>query len=95
MTQIVQAIYEHGVFRPLQPVELPENERVVLAVSDALHAAANASEIIASTDAKVAIEHQRQALLNMRAQMSALPEQAPEDGLGGADHDQILYGWPK
>jgi predicted DNA-binding antitoxin AbrB/MazE fold protein len=93
MTQIVVAIYEHGVFRPLEPVQLPENERVVLAVSDASDqntVQGNATAPPASTDA---MDRQRQALSQLRAQMAALPSEAPQDGLGGAKHDQILYGW--
>lgn len=32
MSQLIRAIYEHGVFRPLEPVELAEQERVSLTV---------------------------------------------------------------
>ena len=31
----LQAIYEKGVFRPLQPVELSENQQVTLSVTEA------------------------------------------------------------
>jgi predicted DNA-binding antitoxin AbrB/MazE fold protein len=34
MSQI-EAIYRHGVFEPLQPVDLPEEQRVVLRVEPA------------------------------------------------------------
>jgi predicted DNA-binding antitoxin AbrB/MazE fold protein len=34
----LEAIFEQGVFRPLQPVELPEHQRVLLAVDTAGHA---------------------------------------------------------
>jgi len=34
----LEAIFEQGVFRPLQPVELPEHQRVLLAVETAGHA---------------------------------------------------------
>jgi predicted DNA-binding antitoxin AbrB/MazE fold protein len=30
----IEAIYEHGVFRPVQPVELPENSRVQLQIAN-------------------------------------------------------------
>lgn len=33
MPESVEAIYENGVFRPLQPVNLPEGERVQLTVA--------------------------------------------------------------
>ncbi len=32
MTQRVEAIYEDGVLKPLQPVQLPEHQRVLLAI---------------------------------------------------------------
>jgi predicted DNA-binding antitoxin AbrB/MazE fold protein len=32
MKQTIEAIYEHGVFRPLTPLPLPERERVRLVV---------------------------------------------------------------
>jgi predicted DNA-binding antitoxin AbrB/MazE fold protein len=35
MSQTIGAVYERGVFRPLEPVELPEGERVELAISPA------------------------------------------------------------
>ena len=28
MSNVIQAIFEHGVFRPIEPVELPERTRV-------------------------------------------------------------------
>ncbi len=28
----VEAVYEHGVFRPLGPIDLPENQRVAISV---------------------------------------------------------------
>jgi predicted DNA-binding antitoxin AbrB/MazE fold protein len=33
MTQL-EAVFENGVFRPLQPVRLPENQRVTVTVDD-------------------------------------------------------------
>lgn len=34
MTQNIQAIYENGVLRPLQPLDLPENKIVEIDVRD-------------------------------------------------------------
>ena len=34
MTQI-DAVFEHGVFRPIEPISLPEQTRVIVAVPDA------------------------------------------------------------
>ena len=38
MTQKVQAVYEKGVLRPLEPLDLREEQRVTVAVSDELSA---------------------------------------------------------
>ncbi|MFN4258387.1 MAG: antitoxin family protein [Gemmataceae bacterium] len=35
MTQTIEAIYEQGVFKPLQPVQLPEHLKVMLTVAPA------------------------------------------------------------
>jgi len=34
MSTLVEAIYENGVFRPLQPVQLPEHRRVIVAIDE-------------------------------------------------------------
>jgi len=34
MKKSVEAIYENGVFRPLEPVDLPEHQRVQVTVAD-------------------------------------------------------------
>ncbi len=83
MTQLIQAIYENGVFRPLEPVQLGEHARVSLAVEIPPAAVA--------ADAAM-LQRQREALARLRTEMDALPSQAPCDGLGGADHDAVLYG---
>jgi predicted DNA-binding antitoxin AbrB/MazE fold protein len=41
MSEAVEAIFENGVFRPLQPVELAEGERVKLTVTPADERAAD------------------------------------------------------
>jgi predicted DNA-binding antitoxin AbrB/MazE fold protein len=32
MTRIIEAVYEHGVFKPLQPVALEEGQRVQVCI---------------------------------------------------------------
>jgi predicted DNA-binding antitoxin AbrB/MazE fold protein len=34
MKKSVEAVYENGVFRPLEPVDLPEHQRVQVTVSE-------------------------------------------------------------
>jgi predicted DNA-binding antitoxin AbrB/MazE fold protein len=83
MTQLIQAIFENGVFRPLEPVQLGNHARVSLTVD---------SPPAGTVNDAATLQRQREALARLRAEMDALPSQAPQDGLGGADHDAILYG---
>jgi predicted DNA-binding antitoxin AbrB/MazE fold protein len=89
MNHSIEAIYEDGVFRPLQPVSLAEHERVSLIVSNEVSTESRPKE-----DEDV-IRKQQEASARLRAKMDAIPRGAPQDGLGGADHDLILYGWQK
>jgi predicted DNA-binding antitoxin AbrB/MazE fold protein len=101
MSQFIQAIYEHGVFRPLEPVDLAERKQVSLVVTETGTTADKPQ--IANDDA--AIERQREALAPLRTKMDALtaaleeaenlPIEGPDDGFSGADHDLVLYGWKK
>jgi len=34
MVKQVEAVFEHGVFRPLEPLSLPEHQRVVITIDD-------------------------------------------------------------
>ncbi len=84
MTQFIHAIYEHGVFRPLDPVALPEHERVSLTVARA------------NDSGEDTLKDQRAAALRAALEEAArMPLEGPNDGFSGADHDQILYGWQK
>jgi predicted DNA-binding antitoxin AbrB/MazE fold protein len=89
MLENIEAIFENGVFRPLAPVALPEHKRVSMSVAICPEAEGVPS---APTDV---MERQRTALARLQTEMDALPVAAAADGLGGADHDQILYGWTK
>jgi predicted DNA-binding antitoxin AbrB/MazE fold protein len=37
MTTQLEAVYENGVFRPLQPVQLPEHQRVTVTINGDIH----------------------------------------------------------
>ena len=49
MTKEIEAIYEHGMIRPLQPLELPEGARldVIVITHDEVDTNGNAAEILA------------------------------------------------
>ena len=34
MTRQLEAVFEHGVLRPVEPLSLPENQRVLLTIAD-------------------------------------------------------------
>lgn len=71
MTRTVQAVYENGAFRPLEPVSCQEQDRVILTVEDA----ATAEESLLDTeflaycetqaDDSVSLETVRQALASI------------------------------
>jgi predicted DNA-binding antitoxin AbrB/MazE fold protein len=90
MSHFIRAIYEQGVFRPLQPVPLVEHQQVSIIVNPA-----DASPTSAASNDDDRMERQQESLMALRSKMDALPSAAPHDGLGGADHDQILYVWQK
>jgi predicted DNA-binding antitoxin AbrB/MazE fold protein len=78
---VVHAVYENGVFRPVEPVELPENCYVALVVQKESHVNpdANASAPLAKL-AALAGEH---------------PENPDLPADLAAQHDHYLYGTPK
>ena len=43
MTCKIEAVYEHGVLRPLEPLVLTESQRVTLSVSDVVSGTASAA----------------------------------------------------
>jgi predicted DNA-binding antitoxin AbrB/MazE fold protein len=49
MTKEIEAVYEHGMIRPLQPLELPEGARldVIVITHDEIKTNGNAAEILA------------------------------------------------
>jgi predicted DNA-binding antitoxin AbrB/MazE fold protein len=94
MSQFIQAIYEQGVFRPLEPVQLAEHAQVSLVVSPEGSEGSKDKGNVKSHSLDI-LQRQQASLAKLRAEMDSLPSGAPEDGLGGADHDLILYGWRK
>jgi predicted DNA-binding antitoxin AbrB/MazE fold protein len=45
MTIQLEAVYENGIFRPLQPVRLPERKRVIVTLDEESDAADTADEL--------------------------------------------------
>jgi len=87
MNDPFQAIYEHGVLRPLEPVDLKEAEVVSLALvrSD------EPETDTASADQQRALR-QRDVLLAFVTKVEAYPDDSPRDGFSNRDHDRLIYG---
>lgn len=85
MSHTIPAIYDAGVFRPLEPVELAEGTQVRVEVPAESPSAEMSPEELAAHQAAIA---------DFLARMEALPEEGPDDGFSGRDHDKILYGAP-
>ena len=85
MSQTIQAIFDSGVFRPLEPVELAEGTQVEVQIPQAPVPAELSPEEVA---------RQHAAIAEFLDRMEALPDEGPDDGFSGRDHDKILYGAP-
>jgi predicted DNA-binding antitoxin AbrB/MazE fold protein len=86
MSRTVTAIFESGVFRPLQPVDLAAGTQVQVQLPTA---DPNSLAAKLSTDE---LARQRAAIEEMIAEVERLPIEEPDDGFSGRDHDKVLYG---
>ena len=85
MSQTIHAIFDSGVFRPLEPVELAEGTQVDVQIRQVSPPAELSPQELA---------HQQAAIAEFLDRMEALPDEGPDDGFSGRDHDKILYGAP-
>jgi predicted DNA-binding antitoxin AbrB/MazE fold protein len=81
MSHTITAIFDCGVFRPLEPVELAEGTRVVVQVESPAPIATDEVD-----------EETRQAWRDYLDRMESLTDGSPQDGLTNRDHDRIIYG---
>jgi predicted DNA-binding antitoxin AbrB/MazE fold protein len=86
MTEPITAIYENGVFRPLQSVDLNDHTIVSLAI------VGQCGEREAEADV---FARQQPALDRLLAETATMAQESPDDALSNRDHDLILYGWKK
>lgn len=80
----IEAIYDHGVFRPIEPLALPEGARVRLRVEEE-----NGTE----ESAPQRPEGQAPTLLERLKNVVGSIDDLPEDSSTNLDH--YLYGRPK
>jgi len=81
MTRFISAIYDSGVFRPLEPVNLAQGERVVLHLESPAAGSSDQADV-----------ETRNAWSEYIDRMEALPDDSPRDGLSNRDHDRLIYG---
>jgi predicted DNA-binding antitoxin AbrB/MazE fold protein len=82
MIRIVDAVYEHGVLRPLEPLPLAESQHVKLAISDAATARSQRDlAIVESARLETAALGDIPSIEEVRAALASIP--------GSLSHDII------
>lgn len=85
----VDAIFDHGIFRPLEPLALPDGSHVHLQVKPA--EAKTPPTVPGSPEGAAARKAELAEFLEM---MAKLPIEGQQDLFSGVDHDRVLYGQP-
>lgn len=81
MSRTIPAIFDAGVFRPLEPVDLAQGTQVELQL-----------RLPVSAVDKEGDEVTKCAWSDYLDRMESLPDSSPRDGLTNRDHDRIIYG---
>ena len=82
MMRNVEAIYEHGVLRPLEPLSLAESQRVKLIISDVSGGRSQPDlNLVERARAEVAAAEATPTIEEVRAALSSIP--------GSLSHDVI------
>ena len=81
MSRTNLAIFDAGVFRPLEPVDLAQGTQVELQLNFAEPAIGEVNVAPAAN-----------GWLEYVDRMESLPDYSPKDGLSNRDHDRIIYG---
>ena len=89
MTHDIDAVFDGGVFRPIEPVVLPDGTRVHVRLE-----AENGAEKYQPPHSAGQSQTSPTELADFRRVMAELPIESANDGFSGTDHDQILYGQP-
>ena len=79
MNRTLPAVYEHGVLRPLEPVDLKENQQVAVTISDSPDDFVNAwldHEYMAAVDA---CHEPEPSLEEVRAALAKVPGKLSDD----------------
>jgi predicted DNA-binding antitoxin AbrB/MazE fold protein len=81
MSQQIDATYDSGVLRPLEPLTLPDQARGKLTI-----------EPESAPQATDKLLRQKAALLARWRELDQLPQHENKDGWSVRRHDEVLYG---
>jgi len=80
MTRYVEAVYEHGVLRPLEPLALTESQRVKLIIADATNSRSQRDlTVVERARAEVAAIETHPSIDEVRAALACIPGSLSED----------------
>ncbi len=79
MSQMIPAIFDAGVFKPLVPVQLEQGTRVEVGVPEPVQGEEKG--------------YSREAMLAFLKEMAEMPDDSPNDGFSNRDHDRVIYGF--
>ncbi len=92
MSQHIDAIYDNGVLRPLEPLSLPDQTRVKLTLDAELRAPTSGSQSESDEEDADVLAKQQAALDELRRKVDQLPQHRNHDGWSVRQHDDLLYG---
>lgn len=78
----IEAVFEHGVLRPLERLALPEGAHVRVSVARK-----------AGSDQELMVSEARKRPAQILAEIAALSVNHGGVDTASMDHDKILYGW--
>ena len=92
MTMTIDAVYESGIFRPLEQMEMTEGRRVKLTVDAEDAALALPPGPDPSQAAEIMTEAETQARMEIVQAITALAVSHGRLETASRDHDKFLYG---
>jgi len=102
MNKTIDAIYENGVFHPVEPVSIANGERVRITFTEPNAArcdpATAMQRLMAIADKPDSFNdegytpEENQRVIDAILEIASLPDGQDDDGTGGDKHDEIIYG---
>ncbi len=88
MSHTIPAIFEAGVFRPLQRVELAEGTQVEVQMP------VGSGREVKDELSSEALASQQKEIAEMLAEIESLPIREPDDGFSGVDFHLLKFDFP-